>query len=123
MLDPAAPDVRDHALYGVADGSGPGGAPDALLEAGLQPRQVEVHDRRGVLEVVALVPDLAQAQDRELAGAERGLHRLEALARERPVADVRLDGVALAQRGGELVQAADALGEDEHLLFAGDARD
>ena len=39
------------------------------------------------------------------------------------VADVGLDAVALAQRAGELAQAAHALGEHDHLLLAGDAGD
>ena len=36
---------------------------------------------------------------------------------------MRLDAVALAQRAGELAQAAHAFGEHEHLLLAGDAGD
>ena len=70
---------------------------------------------------MAFLADAGEAEDRELAGGEALLERLELAAGDRAVGDVRLDAVALAQRGGELAQAAHAFGEHEHLLFAGDA--
>ena len=77
VLDAGVADVGDVGLHPAARGAGAGGAADALLEAGRQPRQVEVDEHGGVLEVVALVADPRQAQDRELAGAEALLERLE----------------------------------------------
>src|SRR3954453_13857473 len=46
VFEPAAADVRDVGLHVAGARAGAGGAPDALLEAGLDPRQVEVHDHR-----------------------------------------------------------------------------
>src|SRR3954449_4054728 len=123
VLDPAAADVGDVGVDVAGARPGSGGASDALLEAGLHPREVRVDDRRGVLEVVALAGDGAEAEDGELAGLERVLEALEGGRVHRAVGDVRLDAVALAQRSRELAQAVDALGEHEHLLVAGDGGD
>ena len=120
VLDPAATDVRDVGLHVRAGGAGPGGPADPLLQAGRQPRQVEVAEHRRVLEVVALLADAREAQHRELAGGEPALERLELARVDAPVGDVRLDPVPLAQRAGELAQAPDALAEHDHLLLAGD---
>jgi hypothetical protein len=102
VLDPAALDVGDIGLHPPASRARPRGAPHALLQAGLQPRDVHVDEAARGLQVMALVPDLREAQHGKLAGAEALLERLELAARERAVADVRLDAVTLAQRGGEL---------------------
>ena len=67
------------------------------------------------------MPDLREAQHGELAGGEPPLEQLELGALDLPVADVRLDAVALCERSGELAQAPDALGEHDHLLLGGHA--
>ncbi len=74
-------------------------------------------EHRGVLEVVALVPDPRETRHRELAGGEAPLKRLELQRGDGAVGDVRLDAVALAQRARELAQAPDALGQRDHLLL------
>ena len=98
VLEPAAADVGDVGLHVAGPRAGAGGAPDALLEAGLHPRQVQVDDHRGVLEVVPLARDGAEAEHRELAGLEGALEPPEGGLVDRAVGDVRLDAVALAQR-------------------------
>ena len=123
VFDAGALDVGDVGLHRAARGAGAGGAPDALLEAARQPRQVEVDEHGGGLEVVALVADPRQAQHRELAGAEAPLELLEVGRLGRAVADVGVDAVALAQGVGELAQAAHAVGEHDHLLLAAHAGD
>ena len=50
----------------------------------------------------------------------RRLSVLELAGGDAAVGDVRLDAVAFAQRVGELAQAADPVGEHDHLLLAGD---
>ena len=69
---------------------------------------------------MSLLPDPRQAQDRELAGAEPLLERLELGAFHLTVGDVRLDAVALAQRLGELTQAPHPLGEHQDLVLRRD---
>src|SRR3954451_3935968 len=123
VLQAAAADVGDVGLHAARPRAGSGGTPDALLKAGLHPGQVEVHDDRGVLEVVALAGDGAEAEDGELAGLEGVLEALERGRVDRAVGDVGLDAVALAQRSRELAQAVDALGEHEHLPVARDRGD
>src|SRR5919108_843127 len=123
VLEAAAADVGDVGLHVAGPRAGPGSAPDALLEAGLDPRQVEMHDHRAVLQVVALARDRAEAEDRELALLERALESREGDLVDRAVGDVRLDAVTFTERAGELAQAVDALGEHEDLLLAGDAGD
>src|SRR4051794_26195382 len=70
VLEAAAAGVGDVGLHVAAARAGPGGAPDALLEAGLDPREVEVDEAAGVLEVVALAGHRAEAEDGERAGLE-----------------------------------------------------
>src|SRR3954453_17195566 len=106
-LGAAAADVGDVGLHVAGPRARPRGAPDALLEAGLHPGQIEMDDDRGVLEVVALAGDRAQAEDGELAGLEGVLEALERGLVDRAVGDVCLDAVALAQRSRDLAQTVD----------------
>ena len=123
VLDPAALDVGDDGLHRSAHGARPRGAPTRCSSP------VCSHGRSRCTIVEAfwkLWPSWpiwlrhrtgnSPAQNAALIASNRGRG-------ERAVADVRLDAVALAQRGGELAQAAHALGEHEHLLLAGDAGD
>src|SRR5215213_4179131 len=95
VLEAAAADVRDEGLHVAGPRAGAGGAPDALFEAGLHPRQVEVDDYRAVLQVVPLPRDRAQAEHRKLTGLEGALEPPEGDLVDRAVGDVRLDAVAL----------------------------
>src|SRR4051794_2261562 len=123
VLEAAAADVGDVGLHVAGPRARSRGAPDALLESCMHPGQVEVDDDRGVLEVVALAGDRAEAEHREVAGLEGVLEGLEGGFVDRAVGDVRVDAVALAQRARELAQAVDAFGEHQHLLVAGNGRD
>ena len=91
-----------------------------MLQSGRDPRQIEMCQHAGGLEVVSLLPDPRQAQHRELAGAEALLEHLKLGALDLTVGDVRLEAVALAQRLGELTQAPHALGEHQDLVLGGD---
>lgn len=130
MVDPAArSDELDHVFGAGADdvgddrpdrrvrGADPLGAPDALLQAVGDRRDVEVDVAGGDLEVVALVSDLAEAEDRVLTSGEAALELLEFRCVDAAVRDVRLDAVAFPQGAGELAQAPHPLGEHEHLLL------
>jgi hypothetical protein len=91
-----------------------------MLEAGRQPRQIEVGERASRLQVMSLLADAAQAQHGVLAGGEPSLERLELARVDAAVRDMRLDPVPFAQRRGELAQAPHPLAEHDHLLLAGD---
>src|SRR3954453_3437163 len=98
VLDPGAAAVGDVGVDVAAPRAGSGGASDALLEARLDPGEVNVDDRRRVLEVVALPGDRAGAEHGELADLEGVLEALERGRFDGAVGDVRLDAVAFAQR-------------------------
>jgi hypothetical protein len=106
---PAAADVGDVGLHPPLGGAGAGGASDALLKSG------GAHGRSKWVRTDAgcrLWPScpICQRQRTVTRRRRRALEQLELGALDLPVADVRLEPLALSQSLRELAQAPDALG-------------
>ena len=70
VFEGGAADVWDEGLHAGVACPGPCRTSHALLQTGRDPRQVQVREAGRGLQVMALLPDAAQAQNRVLAGAE-----------------------------------------------------